>query len=326
MHDKPPPTVSVVTAFYNRGSSALESLKSLLDQRDVDFEIVAVDDGSTDDTLTVLRSIKDPRLTVIAQANGGFTRAINTAVAHAAGRYIAVHGSGDISLPLRLARQAAVLDRQAHVGIVGCYVRDQAKLNVADHVARFPNGLPFFETLLYRNLFTHGEVMFRKALFDKVGGYREIFTYAQDRDLWLRISQHATYEIVPEVLYERRVFDNSVSRDADKLIMQAYAADFAAQVAMNADEQGDWITRHGALAIFLRRPSANLARRIAWTGARLMVSGEVTSGWRLIRQACREKLTRQVAMIWLLVLPHKVWPLWQVTRPMLVRRLARIDA
>ncbi|RYF04511.1 MAG: glycosyltransferase family 2 protein, partial [Oxalobacteraceae bacterium] len=148
------PIVSIITVFHNRAEHVEASIASLLAQRGVDYEIVALDDGSTDDTLACLQAISNPRLTVVAQANTGFTAAINTAIAHSRGRYIAIHGAGDISLPNRIARQAAILEARPEVGVIGCHVSNDAKLGSDRYVIRPPDGLPFFETLLGRNLFT----------------------------------------------------------------------------------------------------------------------------------------------------------------------------
>ena len=326
------PSVSIVTIFHNRATSVGESIGSLLAQEHADIEIIAVDDGSTDDTLAQLRAIVDPRLTVVAQTNIGFTRAINAAIARTHGQYIAIHGAGDISLPTRIARQAAILDARPDVGVVGCHVRNDAKLGPGSYVVRPQEGLPFFQTLLDRNLFTHGEVMFRRDLFDRVGGYREVFSFAQDRDLWLRMSQHMDYAIVPEILYLRRRFPDGVSSDPNKLLLQAYASDFAVQLAAAKDRNmgskgvPDLLDRHGPLSAFLRKRSPRLARTIAWTGARRMVMGDMAAGWSLVSAARAERMTHQVLAVWLLCATHRQPLLWQVSRTLLKRRLSRFDS
>lgn len=320
----PAPLVSIVTVFHNRAAFVAESIASLLAQEGADFEIIAIDDGSTDDTLAQLHGITDSRLIVVPQANSGFTRAINAAIALTRGHYIAIHGAGDISLPTRIARQAAILDARAEVGVVGCYVENHAKIGAGSYVIRPPDGLPFFQTLLERNLFTHGEAMFRRDVFDHVGGYREMFTFAQDFDLWLRISRHSGYAIVPEVLYVRRLFENGVSSNPHKMLLQAYASDFAVQLA-SAGGEHDFLTLYGPLAAFLRKKSPRLARTIAWTGARRMVMGDEPGGWLLVATARAECMTRQVAIIWMLGVTHRIPGIWQIARFILERRLRSFD-
>ncbi|MEL7029538.1 MAG: glycosyltransferase family A protein, partial [Pseudomonadota bacterium] len=93
------PLVSVVTIFYNRADHVRSSIESLLSQTYPNMEIVAVDDGSTDDTLRELQAIEDPRYRVISKENTGFTRSLNFAIAQTSGAYVAIHDAGDISYP-----------------------------------------------------------------------------------------------------------------------------------------------------------------------------------------------------------------------------------
>lgn len=319
------PEVSVVTAFYNRSEAVRCSVQSLLDQTHSSFEIVAVDDGSTDKTLEALQGFNDPRLRIIAQQNTGFTAAISHAIRAARGRFIAIHGAGDISLSQRLERQSEILRTRPDVGVVGCHVDNDDLFGQDPRILASPEGLPFFETLLTRNLFTHGEVMFRRELYERVGGYREYFTFAQDRDLWLRISRHADYAIVPEVLYRRRRFDGGVSRDARKLFRQAFLSDFAVQNARIEVKTGrDLFERYGNNAPLRKPPSRRLAARVAWMGARFMATGRTKDGWYLLQAAAGEKLTPYVARMYAVGITHKITPVWNnVTLPWLRRRVLK---
>lgn len=318
------PRVSVVSAFFNRGSRVRESVGSVLAQTYPNLEVVIVDDGSTDDTLAELRAIDDPRLTVISRGNRGFVASINEAIRASSGAFVAVHGSGDLSFPERVARQAQVLGDDPAIGVVGCWVEDDETVGDGALVFRPPAGLPFHEALMSRNLFTHGETMFRRALYDQVGGYREFFCYAQDRDLWLRISRHAEYAIVPEILYRRFKPAGGVSADPQKLVLQAYLSDFAVQCAKAVDRgEADPLEQHGYPAPFLRQRSERLARKLAWYGARLMVNGDFARGWPVVEQARSEAGSWQVRMIHALAGLHTSPMLWErIGRPILTRRLA----
>ncbi|MEN2749001.1 glycosyltransferase [Sphingomonas sp. T9W2] len=318
------PRVSVVSAFYNRGSRVRNSVGSVLAQTYPNLEVVIVDDGSTDDTLAQLQAFDDPRLTVISRGNRGFVASINDAIRASSGAFVAIHGSGDLSFPDRVARQAQVLIDDPAIGVVGCWVEDDETVGDGTLVFRPPAGLPFHEALLTRNLFTHGETMFRRALYDQVGGYREFFRYAQDRDLWLRISRHADYAIVPDILYRRFKPAGGVSADPQKLVLQAYLSDFAVQCARAVDRgEADPLDRHGYLAPFLRQRPEVLGRKLAWFGARLMVKGDFARGWPVIEQARSEAGSWQVRMIHALAGLHRSPLLWErIGRPILTRRLA----
>lgn len=117
------PTVSVIMAAYNGAALIEETLASLKAQTFTDFEIVVVDDKSTDDTLDVLARWDDPRLRVIAaEANGGPVRARNRAAAAARGRYLAGLDQDDLCLPERFAKQVAYLDAHPETVLVGTAV------------------------------------------------------------------------------------------------------------------------------------------------------------------------------------------------------------
>ncbi len=119
----PAPAVSVIMAAYNGAALIEETLASLKAQTFGDFEIVVVDDKSTDDTLAVLRRWDDPRLRVIeAEVNGGPVRARNIAVAAARGRYLAGLDQDDLCMPERFARQVAYLDAHPETVLVGTAV------------------------------------------------------------------------------------------------------------------------------------------------------------------------------------------------------------
>src|SRR6186713_2063521 len=112
--DPPLPPVSVLMPTHNAAAFVTASIESLLAQTFTDFELIVVDDGSTDATLDVLAAIDDPRLTVIASPdNQGPVHARNRAFAAARGRYIAALDADDLCHPERLARQVAYLDGHA---------------------------------------------------------------------------------------------------------------------------------------------------------------------------------------------------------------------
>jgi len=293
------PTVSIVTVYYNRAAHVTESIRSLLQQSFTNIEVVVVDDGSTDDTLQVLGRIDDPRLRVIEQQNAGFVVAINRAIRASRGRYVAIHGSGDRSLPERIEAQAAVLDAEPQVGVVGCYVRNQDPFDPSkfeDFKAR--NGLNFFDALLRQALFTHGEVMFRRQLFDRVGGYREFFRFAQDRDLWLRMSRFADYRIVERPLYQRFKLEDGVGTSAEKLILQGVLSDFAVQCALSRGTDGkDLLDRYGAVAPLLRRPSKALANRYYGFARLMLLAGKLADAQRMLDAARAEAPTARVRIL-----------------------------
>jgi glycosyltransferase involved in cell wall biosynthesis len=257
------PLVSIVSVYYNRQKYAHKSVQSLLEQTYPNLEIILVDDGSTDGTLETLQSFSDPRLRLITGANQGFVSALKNAITTARGSLIAIQGSGDLSRPKRIEKQVAFLENNKEVGVVGCYVHN---VNLATMTAgRYASviGENLSEQLKAKCPFTHGEVMFRKDLYDQVGGYRTFFKYAQDYDLWFRLSTVTTFGIVPEVLYTRFAHESGVQLNLEKKAEQLRYADFAVQCFESRDERGhDLVDRYGADALTHRQKSKRLAAEL----------------------------------------------------------------
>jgi glycosyltransferase involved in cell wall biosynthesis len=210
------PRVTVISAWYNRMEGLEESVHSILQQEGVDFEYIIVDDCSTDETSSLLESIKSSRLHLLRNSrNIGFTRSMCKAANEARGEYIAVHDAGDISFPSRLAKQVERLDADPEiVGIGSGVIRH-------DTTTGDKREIDFHPIDSERNPFTHGEVMYRRKAYEAVGGYREIFYYSQDSDLWRRLGELGRFERLDEILYEHRVFSGGVAASPDKLVLQA---------------------------------------------------------------------------------------------------------
>jgi glycosyltransferase involved in cell wall biosynthesis len=211
--------------YYKRAELLDRTVRSMLAQTYPNLEIIVVDDCSPDDTaqrLEAYRQLNDPRLKIIVGAsNRGFTQCMIDAIAGAEGSLIAVQGSGDFSEPDRISRQVALLCARPDVGVVGCHYE-----NVVEDAQivrlRTPNADDAtLETLLKGNIFSHGEVMYRKDLYDRVGGYRTTFRFCQDYDLWLRLAEITRFATVKTMLYRRFIQFEGVSYAPDKATIQA---------------------------------------------------------------------------------------------------------
>jgi glycosyltransferase involved in cell wall biosynthesis len=232
------PRVTVVTGYYNRASVARESVQSILDQTFNEFEYLIFDDCSTDGTLSALLEINDPRIRIIQhKRNIGFVRGMIATLEKARGDIIAIHGSGDISNRERLAAQVAIFDQFPNVGLVGCcrQIADSTGMVIE---TKCPRQNITFEMLHRANVFSHGEMSFRKSIYDYVGGYRPEFIYTQDYDLWLRIAKIVDIWVIPKVLYTRRIQNDAVSFQPEKLILQAKFGLLARKlIELSPDEQ-----------------------------------------------------------------------------------------
>jgi glycosyltransferase involved in cell wall biosynthesis len=219
------PRVSVVTGFYNRANVLERTIESVLGQEYEDFELIVFDDASDDGTAARLSELSrrygDERLRVIVhEQNRGFVRGLVDAIEMSRGEYIAIQGSGDVSLPNRLGSQVALLDERPTVGAVGGWYYNVQE-GLGTRRLRQPDAdSTTYEDLLDSNVFSHGEVMIRRSVYEAVGGYRTEFKFAQDIDLWLRVRRVASLATVPAPIYSRYVQFDGVSYVPKKIVEQ----------------------------------------------------------------------------------------------------------
>lgn len=235
------PQVSVVCSAFNAGDTLINSLESVLSQEGVDFEVVVVNDGSTDDTLRLLRrfAAKDDRIRVLDQENRGLTRALISGCEVANGRYIARLDADDLCLPGRLKKQCQLLDKNSDVVFVSCWSQAIGPQNETLFETQRPaDSSKATHALLFERQgpTAHGSVMFRKSTYEMVGGYRPEFYFAQDSDLWLRLGEVGKLAYVPEVLYSFRISPTGVS---SKFREVQHALGELAHACRNARLNGD---------------------------------------------------------------------------------------
>jgi glycosyltransferase involved in cell wall biosynthesis len=167
------PRVTILMPAYNAGKYIAEAIRSVLTQDFSDFELLIVDDGSSDDTREVIGRFSDPRIRLLEQENKGISAALNAGLSAASGRYIARFDADDICLPERLSRQAAFLDANPDYILVGGeaeYVSEDGQhlfhfrciaYSYTEVMARIVHACPFI----------HSAVMYRKKEVLAAGAY-----------------------------------------------------------------------------------------------------------------------------------------------------------
>ena len=194
------PSISVVIGVKNVQNSIDKTLDSILSQEGVDLEVIIVNDGSSDNTETILqqKSLLDSRIRLLSRENRGLTISLIEGCSLASGEFIARHDANDISLPGRLAHQVELLKLHPDASFCSTYVRHVTKEGYEAMITK-EEGI------------IHGSVMMRRSNYTRVGGYRKEFYYTQDLDLWSRLSETGTHIVLPHVYYEGLMFPDSIS-------------------------------------------------------------------------------------------------------------------
>lgn len=201
--------ISVVMGVRNGGDRLSLTIDSILKQEGVELEFIIVDDGSTDITPEILRHAAqdDERIRIVTREKRGLTASLIEGCQLARGEFIARQDANDISLPDRLRVQLATLERDHSFAMCSTHVRFVTKEGVTA-LTSCPN------TDENRNALRgiiHGSTMIRKDYYHRVGGYRPMFYYAQDVDLWSRLLEIGRHVIIPSIYYEALIFADSIS-------------------------------------------------------------------------------------------------------------------
>jgi hypothetical protein len=227
--DRATPPVSVVMAVHNGAAHLDEAVSSLRQQTFTDFELIIVNDGSTDATATILQqhAAEDMRLRVLTGPHQGLIASLNRGCGAARGRYLARMDADDVALPERLARQVAFLDQHPEVGLVGACVEFLDGDRRSGQFWRVPGSDGEIRAFLARyNAIIHPTVMMRRDCFLASGGYRAAFVAAEDYDLWLRLSERTKLANLPEILllYRRHPAQVSMARIVQQTLSHLAAA------------------------------------------------------------------------------------------------------
>jgi glycosyltransferase involved in cell wall biosynthesis len=222
------PTVSVLMPVYNAEPYLAEAVESILGQTFADFELLIVNDGSTDRSVAILEryAARDGRIRLTSRPNTGYAAALNELLHLADAEFVARMDADDVALPQRLARQVDFLRTHPEVVCVGTAVR------LIDAAGRFLGdahpGMDH-EEIQRRALagdcpLNHPSTMMRRAAVQAVGGYHLEFQPAEDLDLWLRLAEVGQLTNLPEVLMKYRQHARSFSEQHQRLQLERSAA------------------------------------------------------------------------------------------------------
>lgn len=227
------PRITVALSVHDNAAYLALALDSILAQTFSDFELVAVDDGSTDGSGAILDSYaaRDSRVRIIHQSNRGLIASLNLIIAEARAPYIARMDGDDIALPERFAQQIAFLEAHPDHGLVGTQIRGITETGEPrrDHAVDHPLSAEAIAEALGSSVLgsplCHPSVMIRRDLLEAVGGYRAAYRHCEDYDLWLRLAERTRMANLPERLLLYRYSDTQVSHR--HVLAQHYGAAIA---------------------------------------------------------------------------------------------------
>jgi glycosyltransferase involved in cell wall biosynthesis len=201
-------------SVHNEQRFLREALDSLLAQTFIDFQLVIIDDGSTDQTPTILDEYrqKDSRLQIETQENRGLIWSLNRGVQLATSPLIARMDGDDVAHPRRLERQVTFMDEHPNVAVLGTGVVHIDASGNRQTIAPPPTDDTAIRSMLQETCcITHPTVMMRRDAVQNVGAYRKAFLHAEDYDLWLRLAHNYQLANLAEPLLDRRLHEGQVS-------------------------------------------------------------------------------------------------------------------
>ena len=216
------PTLSVVIPAYNAECTILETIASIQKQTFSDFEIILINDGSTDRTLEILQTVRDERLKIFSYENGGLPVARNRGISHSTGEFIAFIDADDLWTPDKLELQLAALQQYPEAGVAYSWTYfkfDKEEYSYADNSTFFEGNV--YADLLIRNFLHNGSnPLIRKEAIESVGLFDPTLKSCEDWDYYLRLAAIWSFVLVPKPQIIYRQSSSSMTSKID--VMEKY--------------------------------------------------------------------------------------------------------
>jgi len=215
------PKVSVVMPCYNEEKNIEKAIKSILKQSFQDYELIIVDDCSTDNSVEIIKRFDSNKIRIIKKdKNTGVSDSLNIGIKQSKSDIIARMDADDISLKKRLEEQYNFLKNNSDYILVGSwgYLIKNNKLYEVKTPTSFKE---IKKKMIKDNPFIHTSVMFRKEPFNRSGGYRNIKGF-EDYDLWLRMVDYGKYHNIPKILVTRFDYNNFETKKTWERIDKRY--------------------------------------------------------------------------------------------------------
>ena len=209
------PDISVLLSVYNSENYISESIESILDQSYANFELIIVDDCSTDGSFEICKSYanKDRRIVLLRNSvNLGGCQTLNEGLKHTRGKYVARQDNDEWSYPDRLAKQIKFMEDNPEVGVLGGSMEIINEMGEIVGKRNYKTTDSSIRKYIFRySPFSHPLVMFRKSILDKVGYYDCTHAPADDYELYFRMGQESKFANLNDVLLKYRVVATSLT-------------------------------------------------------------------------------------------------------------------
>lgn len=209
------PKFSIVIPVFNKEPYIKECLKSVLSQRNDDYEIIVVDDGSTDNSANIIKNLNSEKIRYIYKKNGGVSSARNLGIREANGEWITFIDADDIMYPIALEVYNSLIHKYPEAKVVVASVDQNRKKYPSMNYDYIVKDYPYSDAINYAkngfSLICSDCICIRRDLLDKTNGFNEKFSHGEDMDLWYRLSLETSFakSEIPVALYNIGTINNS---------------------------------------------------------------------------------------------------------------------
>jgi glycosyltransferase involved in cell wall biosynthesis len=192
--------VSVIIPAYNAEKTILATLESVQRQTLSDFELIVIDDGSTDHTVDLAKTLQDPRLKIFSYQNGGVSVARNRGIQHASGDFISFIDADDLWMPDKLQLQLEALQKNPEAGVAyswTIFVDEKGTVLYAQEPV-FHEGNVYPHLLVENFILNGSNVLIRRQFVEAVGDFHAPLKYAEDWEFYIRLAALCTFVLVPK--------------------------------------------------------------------------------------------------------------------------------
>ncbi|MDD5680055.1 MAG: glycosyltransferase [Candidatus Omnitrophica bacterium] len=208
--------ISVIIPTYNRANYICNAIDSVLAQTYKDFEIIVVDDGSTDNTKEILRQYDD-KIRYFYQDNRGVSVSRNKGMREANGEYVAFLDSDDIWMPNKLERQISYMDSNPDIGLTYSFARYYSKDENYEKIRPKSIAITIKDMIETDAVLPTSTVMLRKKCLDCVGFFDESMFGMEDFDFWFRVAERFPINFISDIMVHVRSFDVNLSNQNEKM-------------------------------------------------------------------------------------------------------------